>query len=60
MADLREGIIPGLKEFEFQLRKAVGGIEEEAFLSGSGEVPEEYRKLVEEYYRNLSRRGGGN
>ena len=49
----------GLKEFEFKLRKEVGGIQEEVFLTGSGEVPDEYRKLVEEYYKNLAKRGGG-
>ena len=60
LADLKDAIIPGLKEFEFKLRKEVGGIDDEVFLTGSGEVPEEYRKLVEEYYKNLSKRGGGN
>jgi len=59
LAELKEAIIPGLKEFEFKLRKEVGGIREDVFLTGSGEVPEEYRKLVEEYYKNLAKRGGG-
>jgi hypothetical protein len=28
------------------------------FLSGSDDVPEQYRKLVEQYYRSLSKGGG--
>ncbi|MEE8133628.1 MAG: hypothetical protein V3T56_01145, partial [Gemmatimonadales bacterium] len=59
LADLKEAIIPGLKEFEFKLRKELGGIQDDLFVTGSGEVPEEYRKLVEEYYKNLAKRGGG-
>ena len=30
---------------------------DELFLSGSEEVPQEYRKLIEEYYRSLSKGG---
>jgi hypothetical protein len=56
MEQLAEAVIPGLKEFEYMLRRQLGGADmEQLFLSGSDEVPPEYRELVEEYYRSLSR-----
>jgi len=56
MEQLAEAVIPGLKEFEYMLRRQIGGADmEQLFLSGSDEVPPEYRELVEEYYRLLSR-----
>ncbi len=51
---LKDAIIPGLKEFEYALRRQLEGPEQQLFLSGSDEVPAEYRKLVEEYYKALS------
>jgi hypothetical protein len=57
---LESEIIQGLKDFEFNLRKTLLGDEgNRLFLAGSDDVPERYRELVEEYYRELSRRGGG-
>ncbi|MDH3479619.1 MAG: hypothetical protein OEO20_15080, partial [Gemmatimonadota bacterium] len=56
LAQLQAEIIAGLKEFEFALRRELAGTDEERlFLSGSDDVPEAYRKLVEEYYKALSR-----
>lgn len=53
---LREEVIAGLKEFEFTLRRELaGGDVERYFSTGADEVPPEYRELVEEYYRALSR-----
>jgi hypothetical protein len=53
---LESEVIAGLKEFEYLLRRQLaGGDPERLFLSGSDEVPPEYRQLVEEYYRALSR-----
>ncbi len=54
LAQLKDAIIPGLKEFEYALRRQLEGPEQQLFLSGSDEVPAEYRKLVEEYYKALS------
>lgn len=52
---LQAQIVAGLKEFEYALRRQIQGDERERlFLSGSDDVPAEYRKLVEEYYRALS------
>ncbi|NIM50609.1 MAG: DUF4175 family protein [Gemmatimonadales bacterium] len=56
LAELAGDIIPGLKEFEYALRRQIEGADvERLFLSGSEEVPAEYRRLVEEYYKSLSR-----
>ncbi|MCH7876455.1 MAG: hypothetical protein IH965_14330, partial [Gemmatimonadetes bacterium] len=54
---LETEIIQGLKEFEFALRRQLlAGDEERASLSGSDAVPNEYREMVEEYYRRLAAR----
>jgi hypothetical protein len=53
---LQEQVVDNLKQYEFGLRRDVLGAERERlFLSGTDEVPEGFRKLVEEYYRSLSR-----
>ena len=59
---LQSQILEGLKQLEFGLRRELEGDgEDRAFLSGSEDVPTGFRKLVEEYYRALSRvPGGGN
>ena len=55
IARLQEAAIEGLKEFEYLLRRQVQGPEaDRLLLSGSDEVPEGFRELVEEYYRALS------
>jgi hypothetical protein len=44
--------------FEFALRRELSGSDPEKLrLSGSEEVPEGWRSLVEEYYRTLARTG---
>jgi hypothetical protein len=56
LAELESAVIASLKEFEYALRRQIAGAEgERLFLSGSDDVPVEYRELVEEYYRSLSR-----
>ena len=60
VASLQEEILQLLLQLEFGLRREVeGGGERRTTLSGSDEVPEEYRSLVEEYYRELARGGRG-
>jgi hypothetical protein len=55
LASLRTEVIPGLKEFEYGLRRRLMGDEAPRLLLGeSDDVPEGYRELVEEYYRALS------
>jgi hypothetical protein len=62
VAALQDEVLESLKRLEFGLRRQVEGTgERRAALGTSDEVPDAYRKLVEEYYRKLaaSRRGGG-
>ena len=53
---LRQQVIEGLRSFEFQLGRAFGEVgTEKVLVDRAGEVPPEYRKYVEEYYRSLGR-----
>ena len=59
LGELNEAILNRLKRLEFGLRREVEGeSERRATLSGSDEVPDGYRNLVEEYYRALARGSG--
>ena len=54
--ELRTQVIEGLRTFEFQLGRAFGEVGgERVLVDRAGEVPPEYRKYVEEYYRALGR-----
>jgi len=44
-----------MKRFEYGLRRKVEGDANQVLLSGNDEVPEQFRKLVEQYYRSLSK-----
>ncbi len=60
VAFLQEQIRESLKRVEFVLRREVEGERPgQAALTGSDEVPPGFRRMVEEYFRNLARRGGG-
>ncbi len=55
LAELQAEVIQGLKEFEYVLRRQLGGGDErELLLTGSDDVPPGYRELVEEYYKALA------
>ncbi len=55
-ASLRES----LGRLEFRLRREVEGEQSDrAALTGSGEIPTDFRRLVAEYYRALARGNGG-
>ena len=58
---LQRELVEGMKQLEFELRRRFSADEEDRILLyRSGDVPEEYRALVEEYYRALARgRGSG-
>ncbi len=57
VARLLENVRRGLQDFEFNLRQALDdAARQKLFLAAPGEVPVEYRKAVEEYYRSLSRK----
>jgi hypothetical protein len=52
---LQSQVIEGLKEFEFALRRQLTGNDDRRPRSGrQGEVPAEYRELVDRYYESLS------
>jgi hypothetical protein len=58
LARLQSAVAENMKRFEFNLRRNAGLKDakgNEVFLSGGDDVPEEYRKLVEQYYKSLSR-----
>ena len=53
---LRNQVLEGLRAFEFTLGKSFGRVGgEKVLVDRAGEVPPEYRKYVEEYYRSLGR-----
>ncbi len=56
---LQGGVVEGFKAFEFALRRAMeGDLTDRPLLGGTSDVPAEYRKMVEEYYKALARREG--
>lgn len=55
LAALQSFVSEGLKRFEYGLRRKLGDEGDRALVTGADEVPQEFRKLVEEYYRALSR-----
>ncbi len=56
---LQAQIIEGLKQLEFGLRRELEGEDgDRVFVSGSDEVPTGFQKLVDEYYKALSRNPG--
>ena len=52
---LRSALVESMKQVEFRLRREFAAPNEEHLLHLSGDVPEAYRELVEEYFRALSR-----
>ena len=54
---LQTQVAEGLKRFEFGLRRRVDADGNTVALSGSEEMPEEFRKLVEQYFKSLARSG---
>jgi hypothetical protein len=55
LARLQSYVAEGLKRFEYALRRKVGDETDRALVSGSEDVPAEFKALVEEYYRSLSK-----
>jgi hypothetical protein len=55
-ADLRSKTLEGFKDFEFGLRRALGGADStRVLLERAGDVPPAYKQNVEEYYRSIGR-----
>jgi hypothetical protein len=58
LSELAAEALEDLKLFEYALRRELEGTDPEKLrLSGSEEVPDGWRALVEEYYRTLAREG---
>jgi hypothetical protein len=55
---LQASVTDNIKRFEYTLRRRLDANANQVFLSGTDDVPEQYRKLVEQYYRSLSKAGG--
>ena len=58
LARLQAAVSDGLRRFEFGLRRQLEGESRDVLLSGSDDVPAEFKSLVEEYYRSLARQRG--
>jgi hypothetical protein len=58
VARLEQAVTDNIKRFEYQLRRRLDQNASQVFLSGTDDVPEQYRKLVEQYYRSLAKPGG--
>jgi hypothetical protein len=58
IAQLEQAVTDNIKRFEYTLRRKLDTDTSQVFLSGTDDVPEQYRKLVEQYYRSLSKGGG--
>jgi hypothetical protein len=55
---LQSYVSEGMKRVEYALRRTLGEEANRAIVTGAEEVPQEFRKLVEEYYRSLSKGQG--
>ena len=58
LQQLEQAVTDSIKRFEYTLRRRLDANANQVFLSGTDDVPEQYRKLVEQYYRSLSKGGG--
>jgi hypothetical protein len=47
-----------MKKLEFDLRKRTDTTSDEMYLSGADDAPAKYRPLVDEYFKELSKRSG--
>ena len=55
LAELQSAVSESLRRFEFDLRRKVEGEADDVRLTGSDDVPAEFKSLVEEYYRSLAK-----
>jgi hypothetical protein len=57
LARLRGAVVQGFKEFEFNLRRQVVGVEaDRPALGGNQNVPAGYRDMIDRYFKSLSTR----
>jgi outer membrane murein-binding lipoprotein Lpp len=55
LARLQSQVTDSAKRIEYDLRRKLEGVDSQILVSGSDEVPEQFRKVVEQYYRSLSK-----
>jgi DNA anti-recombination protein RmuC len=55
LARLQAQVTDSAKRVEYDLRRRLEAKQGQTLLSGSDEVPEQFRKVVEQYYRSLSK-----
>jgi hypothetical protein len=55
LARLQAQVTDSAKRIEYDLRRRLEAKEGQVLLSGADEVPEQFRKVVEQYYRSLSK-----
>jgi cell division septal protein FtsQ len=55
IARLQSQVTDSAKRVEYDLRRKLEANDGRVLLSGSDEVPEQFRKVVEQYYRSLSK-----
>jgi hypothetical protein len=55
LADLSTAALDKLRKLEFELRKRTDTTSDALYLSGSDDAPPQYRSLIDEYYRALSK-----
>ena len=58
MKDLSAAALDKLQKLELELRKRTDTTSNELYLSGAEQAPPKYRPLVDEYYRELSKKSG--
>lgn len=54
IAELQGEIVRGLRELEFRIRRQLAGAPDRFLRAASGDVPPEFRELVEEYFKALA------
>ena len=58
LQELYSAALDKFKALDFAIRKRLDTSNEALYLSGSEDVPESFRTLIQEYYRQLAKKGG--
>jgi hypothetical protein len=58
LQDLYATALDKFKKLEYDLRKRTDTSNQQLYLSGSEDVPPNFKALIDEYYRALSKKGG--
>jgi len=59
LRQLQSAALTRAQQLELSLRQKLDTTSDQLFLSGSEDVPPQFKSLIEEYYRRLSRKTGG-